>query len=214
MPSPFQIIYDAAIGTFQKNLDDSYNVMLKASSAAVRDAGSATQKAVKANLAAGGFPSRWQNTVKATYRPAGTPTSVHIYSTINFLSVFQNGARISGKPYLWLPLPDIPQKVGSSPMRPALFIAKYGPLKSARHSSVPLLLGQIAVPDSGRIGKKTIAKFRRARGAKNVAWVPVFVGISTVQLRKRLNYTAILRAGQQFLLERYNEYVEKFANKG
>ncbi len=208
-----QILLDTGISQFRKNLDDAATVMAKAATAAVKDVGSATQRAIKSNLRGGGFPSRWQSSVKASYKPKGTPSinaSVHIYSTINFLSVFENGARINGKPYLWLPLPDIPQKIGSQPMRPALFIQRFGPLKSAIHSATPILLGQIAVPSSGKIGPKTARKFAQAHAAKSVAWIPVFVGVSVVQLRRRINYTSILNAAQSLLNERYNEYVAKF----
>ena len=187
MAGTLQILFDAATGKYVENVSRMGKIMAQAATASVKDVGTATVRALKANLAGGGFPSRWQNSVKATYKPRGSPSidaSVHVYSTINFLSVFENGARIGGKPYLWLPLPDIPQKIGSQPMRPALFIAKFGPLVSAKHSSVPLLLGQIATLQSGRIGKKTARKFRNARGAPNKAWVPVFIGISTVRAQK------------------------------
>lgn len=213
MPGAWGILYDAATGQFQKNLDDALLVMSKAATQAVRDGGSITRDRIRANLAAGGFPSRWQRTVKAAFKPkGGTPSidaSVHIFSTINFLSVFENGARINGKPYLWLPLPDIPQTVGTSPMTPKLFMAKFGPLKSAKHSNTPILLGQIAVPRSGPIAKTT-RRFAQARSAKSVAWIPVFIGISSVQLKKRLGYTQILNDGQRLIFERYNEYVDKF----
>ena len=213
MAGALQILYDAATGKYVENIERMGDIMAKAATAAVKDVGSATTRALKANLAGGGFPSRWQSSVKATYKPRGAPSidaSVHIYSTINFLSVFENGARIGGKPYLWLPLPDIPQKVGSQPMRPALFIAKFGPLKSAKHSTVPILLGQIATLASGRIGNKTARKFKIARTATATAWVPVFIGISSVQLKKRINYSAILQAAQGVMAERYDQYVAQF----
>lgn len=213
----YRILYDAAIGKYQEALNADYQVMARAATMAVRDVGISTRNQIRRNMTGAGFPSRWANSVGARFKPsAGQAPSIDakvtIASSINFLGVFENGATIGGKPLLWLPLPDIPQKVGGQAMRPALFKAKFGPLRSARHSPIPLLLGQIAVGSGGLTPttKKTAYRFKRAATAKQTAWVPVFVGITQVQLKKRLQYLEILKDAQSLIQQRYDYYVAQF----
>jgi hypothetical protein len=208
--------FAAIADVFRQRTLGAYDPAAKAATAAVRDVGAETQSRVKANLGGAGFSSRWQASIKARFTPRSVNqpsinAKAHIYSTINFLSVFENGTRINGKPLLWLPVKDIPQKVGGQPMTPTLFKQIYGPLRSAKRSPIPILLGQIGTAASGAPLRKTNANFRKGASGGQAAWVPCFVGVSAVQLRKRLNYGDIFNHARQELPERFAQYLEQYS---
>ena len=221
MAEGIKLILDAAISQFQAGLDQAADTMARAATAAVRDVGIGARNAVRANMRSAGLPAFWgtgNRGVQVRFTPSkgqapSIDASANVHGGPGFLGVFEVGAQIGGKPLLWLPLKDIPQKIGGRAMRPALFRANFGPLVSAKNSPIPLLLGQIAVGAAGYTPatKKTVYRFRRAKTAAHKAWVPCFIGITAVQLHKRLQFLEILDAAQQALPERYAEYIAQFS---
>ncbi len=174
----------------------------RAATAAVGEAGERIKVAARADIAAAGFSRKWQNALRVDRYPRGHEVSVnaaaHVYHRIPYAWVHEEGATIHGQPLLWLPLSNAPDKIGRFRMTPRRYP---GPLQFVRRAGKPpLLVAKLGI-SRGRaekgVGKITLAAARKgvAGGGKNrvVRSVPMFVGISTVRLRKRFGILAIVR---------------------
>lgn len=189
-----------------------------AATRAIEEAATKAKADARANIAAAGFGRKWQNALRADVYPRGAETSVnaaaHIYHKIGYSGVFEEGARISGSPYLWPALPHVAQKIGRFRMTPARYPE---PLQFVRRpGKPPLLMARIGMSRAtarrggpSRLTIGTIRKGARAGGAKRVVQsMPVFVGISTVRIRKRFGITAIVRKAASQLPSLYTKHFQ------
>jgi hypothetical protein len=173
----------------------------------------------RAAIGAAGFGKRWQNALQTRTYPA-TGISMDpagwIYHKIPYAGVFEDGAKIAGSPYLWLPLSGVPKTIGGKRMTPANFIALVGPLQIVRPAGkAPLMVASMQAGAS--IGKLTLSKLRagsalarlgvRSRrgrfGDKGVVSVPIFVGVSMVNIRARFNLRPIFKRAGDGLASAY-----------
>lgn len=118
-----------------------------------------------------------------------------------YFNIFERGGTIPGKPLIWIPLPSAPAKIGGKRITPKLFVEQVGPLVSiSRPGKPPLLAGQALKAVSGgrraTIGqlktgaRRTAARRAGGRGRRAVA-VPLFVGVRSAKIRKRLAISPI-----------------------
>lgn len=210
-------------GAFRSAFNKQSQAIALAATATIRDAAAEVLARGAANIASAGFSSRWQKGLRAVVTPKAGPAtaeaSVHVFHSRGFATVFETGARISGKPLLWLPLPTLPDKIGGRWMTPKNFVKSIGPLHTIKAPGKPPLLGAYM---SGLVGSKvTIAKLRRgsalarlgvrsrrgAYGAKGVVSTIVFVGISQVSIRRRWNLTGVYAAAVENLGANYARHL-------
>lgn len=151
---------------------------------------------------------------------------------IGYANVFERGASISGRPLLWIPLPTAPKKINGKPTTAREFVRSVGPLHSInRPGRPPLLAGYVIASraavrlPSGRVlvrrGQLTVGQLRSgqrnvrrsqaraafgARGPRSVS-VPLFVGISAVKIRDRLNVTGVYERGARDLPNLYAKHL-------
>lgn len=157
--------------------------MAEAATAALRDVANEAVSNGRRHLAGAGFGSKSQRGFTSILFPKGGRPSLRaaarIYHKIGYFGVFERGATILGKPRLWLPLDNVPKGLGGRQLRPREYASRFGPLRSVnRPGRNPLLVGSL-------------------RGSKQA--VPLFVGVSTVKLRDRLDlYGIIDRAADRF----------------
>ena len=174
-----------------------------AATRAIEDAADEAKAKGRGSIAAAGFSRKWQNALRADVYPRGRETSInaaaHVYHKIHYSAVFEEGARISGSPYLWLALPHVAQKIGRFQVTPERYPE---PLQFIRRpGKPPLLAARIgmsrAAARRGGPSKLTtgiIRKGAKAGGKRRVVRsVPVFVGISTVRIRRRFNIARVVR---------------------
>jgi hypothetical protein len=164
------------------------------------------------NIAAAGFGSRWQNALRVNLYPrrgASINPALWIYHKIPYSEVFESGATIFGKPLLWIPLPSVPKKVQGRKMTPRNYIKFVGPLFKVQHpGKPPLLMAKFSGRARGRsIAKRSLRGFRAAAKGGEQNAVPVFVGVSTVRLRKRFSLRQIFRDASKRLAEYYSSSV-------
>jgi len=129
---------------------------------ALQDAAKLAIAEGRANIAAAGFPARWQAALKSRVFPnkGGDPAAL-IFDTMPFAGVFERGAHIGGQPLLWLPIGD---KAGVRSPR------QYGgKLVSVNVRGKPPLLFDASNRELG----------------------PLFVGVRAVTIRKRFNLLSI-----------------------
>src|SRR5262245_31512357 len=130
----------------------------EAEAGAVKDAAALAVAEGRANIAGAGFPPRWQTALKSRFYPnKGGDPAALVYDVMPFAGVFEKGATIRGRPLLWLPLGD---KAGVRSPR------QYpGKLISVNVRGKPPLLFDA--------GKRELG--------------PLFVGVPSVTIRKRLD---------------------------
>ncbi len=131
-----------------------------------------------------------------------------------YANIFARGGTIHGKPLLWIPLPTAPAKIAGQRTTPALYVANIGPLHSIRRAGGrPLLAGESLRPVLGR--RATVAQLRtgarnaqarRAGGrGRRVVAVPMFVGVSSVRIDKRVDIDGIFKRTEQLLPRLFEE---------
>ena len=188
----------------------------RAATAAVGEAGERIKAAARADIAAAGFSRKWQNALRVDRYPRGREVSVnaaaHVYHRIHYAWVHEEGATIHGQPLLWLPLAHAPAKIGRFRMTPRRYP---GPLQFVRRAGRPPLL--VAKLGMSRARAKKPGKISLAAAKKGAAGggearvlrsVPMFVGISTVRLRKRFNITGVVRREARRLGELYIKHLK------
>lgn len=183
----------------------AYDKIAQAASAAVKQAGGLLKSAVRANIASAGFGPKWENAWRVTFFPKDGHASVNAAVTgfhkIPYSSIFETGGAISGKGgLLWLPLPTVPKKAGRGKPTPRSLAAKGVKLFSMRRSGGPPLLATSVRMSAGastdkRFSLSTLTRGNKGGGKRAVARaIPLFVGVSTVNIRKRFAVSQIAGA--------------------
>jgi hypothetical protein len=98
-----------------KVFDLTRRQLIHAAQGAVKDAAAEAVKQGRAQIASAGFSSRWQRGLQSKFL-GGDPKKPArlIFHRVGFMSVFEHGATISGKPLLWLPVEqNLPGKIRS-----------------------------------------------------------------------------------------------------
>lgn len=174
---------------------------------AFRETGKSIASVGRADIRAGGFTTRWQRGLTARVLPLRAPRQlaaadvrIKVRHKLPFIAVFENGATIRGKPFLWLPLSGVPQKLGGKRMTPRLFSAQIGKLAYVkRPGKAPLLVGPAKGVRGGRVGHAALRR-GAAHGGQNV---PIFVGVKLVHLHKRIHTTEIVQNEASMIAGRY-----------
>jgi Family of unknown function (DUF6441) len=205
-------------GAFLRAFLANEEPIARAATAAVAEAGNEVKVAARGQIASAGFSRRWQNALRVDHYPRGGDPSIdaaaHVYHKIHYAWVFDEGATIAGAPFLWIPLSHAPSKIGRFRMTPRRYP---GPLQFVRRAGkAPLLVAQLGMSAgrarSRKLGKVSLAAARKgaAGGGKNrvIRNVPMFVGISSVRLRKRFRITEIVRRAGARLGELYFKHLK------
>lgn len=175
----------------------------KAMTSAFREGGDKLKQRGRASIAGGGFSSRWQNAFRVNVYPKNGNSvrpRIFAYHKIKYAGQFEEPEPVRGSPYVWLPIEkNLPLQGRGKRWTPHDFVNNVGPLKGGRHGSRPILFGQVTVSqhsgvplalpisDRTRHGERVRARFFKAN--KRKAWLPVFVGVSSVNDPKRFNLT-------------------------
>ncbi|RWD05501.1 MAG: hypothetical protein EOS57_25670 [Mesorhizobium sp.] len=188
--------YQKKDGEFAAALAAMKDPIAFAGTAAISEAGDIVKRQGRQDIAAAGFSRRWQNALRVNIYPRRKQSmnaAALIYHNIQYAGVFEEGATITGKPRLWLPLPSAPKRVGRQKMTPALYIKTIGPLVSIeRPGKPPLLAGKIATNRRGsKTGKVSLSALKRGGAGAPSTLVPLFVGIDRVNIRDRFSIREI-----------------------
>ena len=209
-----RICYTYEPGSFEVAFRAPYASMATAAQGAIAAAGAIVKAEGRADIAAAGLGSGFVKALRVDIYPQGRNSlnaTAHIYHKIPYAGVFEEGATIRGQPRLWLALPSTPQRYGRKPMTPELFAKSIGPLSFVkRPGKRPLLVAK------AKKGKNTtkisLARFRSGgRGEGPFMSVPVFVGVDSVFIRRKLNISGIVRSARDRLPK---FYASLFASKG
>jgi hypothetical protein len=207
--------WSLATGSWQKAFREASKPMAVAATQAMDVLKNQVKQQGRANIAAAGMSRRWQNTLRVERYPlAGISlrAAVHVFHKIPYAGVFEEGATITGKPMLWVPLPTAPKRVGSRRATPRNINL---PLVSFTSRQGTPLLGYRTRVAAGTdlLGhgtrSLTVAKLKRGRSKRAsgvLRTIPLFYGIRTVNIRRRLDITGVVNQAYRRLP---NLYVEK-----
>ena len=217
MTSALKLVYTINAGEYQAGMEAYYEPIATAATLAVRDAGDMAHRGGQAAIAAGGFGHRWQNTYKVRdYPPLGKVSvnaAAFLYHKIPYAGVFQEGAVIRGKPLLWLPLKSAPKKLGRGHITPAEVSRKLGQKLISINvpGKPPLLAARVRLDpkEAKRVRRKpTISKllFGTGRPTGVFITVPLFVGITAADIKKKFDTRPSARAAAAKLGTLYYKY--------
>lgn len=146
-----------------------------------------------------GFSARSSRNLRYTLDPA-RGESVDISATFKFrtgyFNVFEKGATIQGAPLLWLPLPNVPLGAGRKQLTPKEYVERVGPLFKVRsRDGKQYLVGARTRAGVVRARADVVKLRKRAvrRGALSQSNVPLYVGVSSVKIPKKLDTAGIVR---------------------
>lgn len=163
---------------WEADIDDVRLSINKAARVAIEKTAARVTREARQEIGRGGMSPKFQKGLRSLVfvNPGKDPEFVaFIFHSFPFSGVFEEGATIIGKPYLWLPTKNAP-RVGGRQVGPAGFRRSFGRLASSRRGSRgrPLLFGKLPGKDKP---------------------VPVFVAIPIVQIRKRYSVSGLIESG-------------------
>jgi hypothetical protein len=140
------------------------------------------------------FRGRWPNALRSkSYPEPGKPPSMGpaglVYIASNYAGIFEQGGRVTGKPYIWIPLPGVPPYFMGEHIHPG----QINGIVSMKIPGKPPLLG-IRIKGTKRDRKITTTllksgtyeKATTKRGAKKKYMViPLFVGVRKADIPKK-----------------------------
>jgi len=186
-------------GQWIKATDLYQALMAKALTGAMRDVGKLGRERGRQAITAAGFSNKFANSLvaKLPAKDTLTPTA-YIHTTINYADVFETGAVITGKPYLWLPLPTVPAGPGRPHMTPKQYVENVGPLVTMHRAGKPPMLGaRVAIsaprpqPFGRFVSRRILRRGISMRGATQPTQViPLFVGVPAVNIPKKFDVHA------------------------
>jgi hypothetical protein len=184
-------------------LNGYFDPIKEAATNAMRGMSEVAKNAGRAEIARAGFGKKWQNALRAENYPKrqfSANAAAWLYHRIPYAGVFEQGAQIRGKPYLWLPLSSTPKLGQNKRLTPRSFQAAYATkLVPMKNAAKPILGAPMSVTKAaarkGPPYKITKAALRRGATAQGVIrTVPVFVGVDTVSIRKRFDLARVFSA--------------------
>lgn len=186
--------------------------MATALTGAMRDVGKLAVAKGKQSIASSGLGARWVRSLRAINRPkSGTSLnpSVFIHSTINYSDIFEHGGVINGKPFLWLPLPNVP-KAGGRPLTPRQYVRQFGKLRTIKRDGKPPMLGgevRVNVRPGKRVSRRALKGTISRRNTSVV--VPLYVAVPSVTLTKKFD----VQGAAEDAFEKFNDFYQQQLDK-
>ncbi len=210
-----RLVVAAATGNFAEALKALQKPVATAATAAIREAADTVKTRARAEIAGAGFSIGWQNAFRAQVFPkTGVAINAAAFFThkIPYFNVFEEGATIAGKPFLWLPTKNVPLGRGKKPLTPKQYIDRVGPLISARgRQGNPILLGQGSRKSGILRATDRAVKVRKNAFKKGSLFgdtVPMFVGIASVTIGKKFDIKSIVKQVSEQLPEIYLRHLK------
>jgi hypothetical protein len=215
-----RIVTKADAGQWLKATNEYERIIAKAATQAMRDVGKLAVKNGRAVMAEAGFSGKFQRTLRAINRPASgyvLNPSEYVHSTINYSDIFETGKTITGSPFLWLPLPNVPRSAERAHMTPSQFVRFVGPLVTMRRPGRLPMLG--ARVETG--GRPTLKRLRRTQthrvnlGERAPASVviPMFVCVPSVTIPPKFDLKKAWQEAFDHLDEFYAARLEPYEGR-
>lgn len=189
-----------------------YGDVASAAKRAITAAGDAVKTEARAVIGAAGLGPKWRNALRVDIHPKrgdSVNAAAWIYHKIHYAGVFEEGATITGKPLLWLPLRGTPKKFGRVKLTPKVYNANIGKLVFIKSKSgKPLLAGKAGLTKSGKTPKASMAALKRGAAGGPAGLVPLFVGVKSIKIPKKFSVADVCQKARNLLPELYARYFE------
>lgn len=217
-------VFEAPRGQFTAVMERNRQIIAEAGTAAIRDVAAKVKREGRAEIGRAGFSRRFQNALRVrVFPPEGVSidAAVFVKHASDYAGIFETGGTITGSPFLWLPLPAAPLKIGRQRVTPKLYSQRIGPLHSIKRPGKPPLLAAYVVGSPGAGKRATIGQLRRGATARrrvlrgrgtgvSLVSLPLFVGIRAVSIRKRFGLTAIFDRARASLAPSFLRRLREF----
>jgi len=196
---PLKVSLTDVAGAFSRALEAEARRQQRAMLTAISGAGDLAKSAGRASIAAAGFSPKWQSALRVKIY-ADTPAAF-VYHKIGYADVFEEGATIAGKPYLWIALPGVPSSSRRSghPMAPSEYAERFGELVAVNVPGKPPMLFEKYV----RVGDRRGRKAKRAGDQRK----PLYVGVPAVEIQKRFDIEGAVKRASDALPGLYDQAV-------
>jgi len=191
--------YERKNGEFQAAMIGMKDPIAVAGTGAITEAGDIIKREGRSDIAAAGFSKKWQNALRVNVYPKrkySIDAAALIYHKIVYAGVFEEGATIGGKPFLWLPLRDAPMGRGGRRIKPSDYRAKVGhPLYSIKREGKPPLLGAYIRTTDTRAKGISLSQLKRGRnpnGRGREVLVPLYIGVPRVDIKQKFHIRDIV----------------------
>lgn len=200
-----KLSYEFVTGQFDAAMKDVYRPIAVAAKSAMAATAAPIKSRGRAQIRAAGFKNQYATAFRVDVYPKGAKASANAaivaYHKVDYSEVFEEGIRIGGKPYLWVPIRDKRTRIGKKQLRLKDFKARGEKLVMVKRAGkAPLLMGRplSGMPRPRRKSERESYKVYQAGGL-----VPLFVGVSKVDLSKRLNIYPLIDSESAHLPQRY-----------
>ncbi len=215
-----RIVTKADAGQWLKATTEYERIIATAATKAMRDVGRDAVQKGRASIAAGGFSSKFQRTLKVINKPPSgyvLNPSAYVHSTINYADIFETGRTITGSPYLWLPLPAVPPGKFREHMTPREYIRNVGKLVFMRRPNGLPMLGRVVARRSASARKFGLfpTKGRQRKGATGGATetIPMFVAVSSITIPKKFDVHGAIEQAFKGLDDAYKKHLEPYEGR-
>lgn len=205
-------------GQFKTAFDRKNKVIEQACFDAIKVVATTVKIEARANIAAAGFSSRWQNALRVNvYGPTQVKNpdelaAAWLYHKIPYSGIFERGGIIKPKGpsgFLWIPTMFAPKRAaGGRRMTPRLFPGKL--FKVQGKNGNPILMSRVATNErtpKRRLTLKTMDRNakRFAAGERGVSRkaLPMFTGVRSVEIRKRFKILALVQRARAELRDAF-----------
>lgn len=227
-----RIVTKAEAGQWLKATNEYERIIAKAATQAMRDVGNLAVKNGRAVMAGAGFSADFQRQLQVIInrRQRGNVLNpqAYIHTKVNYADVFETGKTITGSPFLWLPLPNVPPNPGSGTMfgglvhrehmTPSQYVRKVGPLYTMRRPGHLPMLG--ARLETG-FSRPTLKKLRRTQARRvtlgesrrSFRLVPMFVAVTSVTIPQKFDLKGAFQDAFDQLDKFYAEHLEPYEGR-
>lgn len=209
-------------GSFLAGVTENIKPVSDAVVTAIKGAGEQAKIEGRASMARGGFSTRWQNSLRLTvFENNGIDAAARLLHRVPYAGVFEQNGTISGKPTMWVPLPQVQKLFRRG--------REGGRGKTTTPDDIDALLpaGQKLFPRRGKGGKMLlfamlevgvvsgavqiskltqrqlkIGSTTRSKKRRLIA-VPLFVQEKTVRVKDRSDVTEAVERARDGLADRY-----------
>lgn len=186
----------SAIGglkSYRKAFRRQYGFIEEAASFGLDDVGTDIKNQGRLSIASAGFSKRWQNALRVTRYPrreTSVNAALDIRHKVPYAGVFEYGATIKGKPFLWVPAKGVPRKRGRNTVTPSYFHRNIAPLRAINVRGRPYLVANVAT------GRGRRRKNKRTGGS--IAQRPniIFIGVRQADHKKKFDVSGAVRRGE------------------
>ena len=194
MAQGLRFALDSIADGFEEAMRRKHEPVARAATAAIQDAADLFKTEARANIIAAGLGRKFAGALRVkTFPRSGAPSidaAVYAYSKIPYAGVFEEGATIKGRPYLWLPLDNAPKGRGGRRIPPSEYRAKIGhPLYSLRRpGKAPILFANVRLSSRSRgVSQRALKRGRNPGGRGKLVAVPLYVGVKSVDIDKKID---------------------------